>query len=40
VLYRYLTTDVAALPGVGHLETAPVIRTVKTTGRVGRDTMA
>ncbi|HEX5405112.1 MAG TPA: AsnC family transcriptional regulator [Pseudonocardiaceae bacterium] len=32
-LYRYLTTDVAALPGIQHLETAPVIRTVKTTGR-------
>ncbi|WP_433654616.1 Lrp/AsnC family transcriptional regulator [Nocardia sp. CA-128927] len=28
-LYRYLTTQVAALPGVTHVETAPVIRTVK-----------
>ncbi len=37
-LYRYLTTDVAALPGVQHLETAPVIRTVKTTGRVAART--
>jgi DNA-binding Lrp family transcriptional regulator len=34
-LYRYLTTEVAALPGVQHLETAPTIRTVKMTGRVG-----
>ncbi|QKW25928.1 Lrp/AsnC family transcriptional regulator [Streptomyces seoulensis] len=28
-LYRYLTTRVAALPAVTHVETAPVIRTVK-----------
>ncbi|MCC9308331.1 Lrp/AsnC family transcriptional regulator [Kitasatospora sp. RB6PN24] len=28
-LYRYLTTRVAALPAVTHLETAPVIKTVK-----------
>ncbi len=28
-LYRYLTTRVAALPAVTHIETAPVIRTVK-----------
>ncbi|CCB71088.1 Transcriptional regulator (plasmid) [Streptantibioticus cattleyicolor NRRL 8057 = DSM 46488] len=28
-LYRYLTTRVAALPAITHLETAPVIRTVK-----------
>ncbi|NEA46737.1 Lrp/AsnC family transcriptional regulator [Streptomyces sp. SID10815] len=28
-LYRYLTTRVAALPSVTHVETAPVIRTVK-----------
>jgi DNA-binding Lrp family transcriptional regulator len=28
-LYRYLTTKVAALPGVQGVETAPVIRTVK-----------
>jgi DNA-binding Lrp family transcriptional regulator len=31
-LYQYLTTEVAALPGIQHLETAPVIRTVKSTG--------
>ncbi|MFE3880008.1 Lrp/AsnC family transcriptional regulator [Kitasatospora sp. NPDC059146] len=28
-LYRYLTNRVAALPAVGHVETAPSIRTVK-----------
>ncbi|OIK06318.1 Lrp/AsnC family transcriptional regulator [Streptomyces monashensis] len=28
-LYRYLTTRVATLPGVTHIETAPVIKTVK-----------
>jgi hypothetical protein len=28
-LYRYLTTRVAALPAITHIETAPVIRTVK-----------
>ncbi|MBA8930704.1 DNA-binding Lrp family transcriptional regulator [Kutzneria viridogrisea] len=28
-LYRYLTTRVAALPAITHVETAPVIRTVK-----------
>jgi DNA-binding Lrp family transcriptional regulator len=28
-LYRYLTTQVAALPAITHIETAPVIRTVK-----------
>jgi DNA-binding Lrp family transcriptional regulator len=28
-LYQYLTTRVAALPGIAHVETAPVIRTVK-----------
>ncbi|MER7846838.1 Lrp/AsnC family transcriptional regulator [Kitasatospora sp. NPDC096077] len=28
-LYRYLTTRVASLPAVTHVETAPVIRTVK-----------
>ncbi|WP_416482750.1 Lrp/AsnC family transcriptional regulator [Streptomyces sp. CL12] len=28
-LYRYLTTRIAALPAITHLETAPVIRTVK-----------
>ncbi|MGW2254739.1 Lrp/AsnC family transcriptional regulator [Kitasatospora sp. NPDC001660] len=31
-LYRYLTTRVAALPAVTHVETAPVIRTVKRAG--------
>ncbi|HEY2196029.1 MAG TPA: Lrp/AsnC family transcriptional regulator [Actinomycetospora sp.] len=31
-LYRYLTTKVAALPGVQGVETAPVIRTVKAAG--------
>jgi hypothetical protein len=31
-LYRYLTTDAAALPGIRHLATAPVIRTVQSTG--------
>ncbi|WP_326948854.1 Lrp/AsnC family transcriptional regulator [Amycolatopsis sp. NBC_01307] len=30
-LYRYLTTRVAALPAITHIETAPVIRTVKQT---------
>jgi len=29
VLYRYLTTAVAAVPGVGQVETAPVLRQVK-----------
>ncbi|WP_406630656.1 Lrp/AsnC family transcriptional regulator [Amycolatopsis sp. WGS_07] len=28
-LYRYLTTSVAALPAITHVETAPVIKTVK-----------
>lgn len=28
-LYQYLTTRVAALPAISHVETAPVIRTVK-----------
>jgi DNA-binding Lrp family transcriptional regulator len=28
-LYRYLTTQVATLPAITHIETAPVIRTVK-----------
>jgi DNA-binding Lrp family transcriptional regulator len=28
-LYRYLTTQVAALPAITHIETAPVIRSVK-----------
>jgi DNA-binding Lrp family transcriptional regulator len=33
-LYRYLTTRVAALPGITHVETAPVIRTVKRAGNL------
>ncbi len=33
-LYRYLTERIGALDGVGHLETAPVIRTVKRAGAV------
>ncbi|WP_272921495.1 hypothetical protein [Streptomyces sp. SID161] len=28
-LYRYLTTRIAALPAIAHLETAPVIKAVK-----------
>ncbi|MET9364091.1 Lrp/AsnC family transcriptional regulator [Streptomyces sp. NPDC006632] len=31
-LYRYLTTRVAALPAITHLETAPVIKTLKQAG--------
>ncbi|MFG1606620.1 Lrp/AsnC family transcriptional regulator [Actinoplanes sp. NPDC049265] len=31
-LYRYMTTRVAALPGITRVETAPVIRTVKQAG--------
>jgi DNA-binding Lrp family transcriptional regulator len=33
-LYHYLTERIGALEGVGHLETAPVIRTVKRAGAV------
>ncbi|MDN3351022.1 Lrp/AsnC family transcriptional regulator [Actinomadura sp. DC4] len=33
-LYRYLTERVGTLEGVGHLETAPVIRTIKRAGAV------
>jgi DNA-binding Lrp family transcriptional regulator len=33
-LYRYLTERIGALDGVGHVETAPVIRTVKRAGTV------
>jgi len=33
-LYGYLTTRVAALPGITHVETAPVIRTVKRAGNL------
>ncbi|AXX30509.1 Lrp/AsnC family transcriptional regulator [Actinosynnema pretiosum subsp. pretiosum] len=32
-LYRYLTTRIAALPAVTHVETAPVIKTLKQAGR-------
>ncbi|MEE1782754.1 Lrp/AsnC family transcriptional regulator [Streptomyces sp. SP17BM10] len=31
-LYRYLTTRVAALPAITHIETAPVIKTLKQAG--------
>ena len=31
-LYHYLTERVGALDGIGHVETAPVIRTVKRAG--------
>lgn len=31
-LYRYLTTRVAALPAIKHIETAPVIKTIKQAG--------
>lgn len=33
-LYRYLTGRVAALPGITHVETTPVIRNLKRLGRV------
>jgi DNA-binding Lrp family transcriptional regulator len=33
-LYEYLTGELAALPGVGSVQTAPIIRTVKRTGSV------
>jgi len=33
-LYRYLTERIGALEGIGHLETAPVIRTIKRAGAV------
>jgi DNA-binding Lrp family transcriptional regulator len=32
-LYSYLTARVASLPGIRHLETAPVLRNIKTTTR-------
>jgi DNA-binding Lrp family transcriptional regulator len=34
-LYSYLTTSVAALPGLQHSESAPILRTVKRTGVLG-----
>ena len=33
-LYEYLTGELAALPGVTSVETAPIIRTLKRTGSV------
>jgi len=33
-LYEYLTGDLAALPGVSSVQTAPIIRTLKRTGSV------
>ena len=33
-LYEYLTGELAALPGVGSIQTAPIIRTLKRTGSV------
>jgi DNA-binding Lrp family transcriptional regulator len=33
-LYRYLTGELAALPGVSSVQTAPIIRTLKRTGSV------
>jgi hypothetical protein len=33
-LYRYLTGDLASLPGVRSAETIPILRTLKRTGRV------
>jgi len=34
-LYAYLTGELAALPGVSSVQTAPIIRTLKRTGSVG-----
>jgi DNA-binding Lrp family transcriptional regulator len=33
-LYEYLTGDLASLPGVSSVQTAPIIRTLKRTGSV------
>jgi len=33
-LYEYLTGELAALPGVSSVQTAPIIRTLKRTGSV------
>ena len=33
-LYAYLTGELAALPGVSSVQTAPIIRTLKRTGSV------
>ncbi|MEU6716832.1 Lrp/AsnC ligand binding domain-containing protein [Nonomuraea sp. NPDC046802] len=30
--YRYLTNDLGALPAIAHIETAPIIRTIKRAG--------
>ncbi|CAK7283819.1 hypothetical protein SGPA1_21794 [Streptomyces misionensis JCM 4497] len=38
--YRYLTTRVAALPAIAHLETAPAIRTVRQAGEPGPGSLA
>ena len=35
-LYRYLTTSIAALPAIEHVEVVPVLRTVKRTGVLER----
>jgi DNA-binding Lrp family transcriptional regulator len=35
-LYRYITERVAVLPAVTHLETAPVVRAVKSAASIGR----
>jgi DNA-binding Lrp family transcriptional regulator len=34
-LYTYLTTNIAALPGVERVETVPIVRTVKRSGPLG-----
>jgi hypothetical protein len=31
-LYTYLTTRVAALPAIEHVETVPIVRTIKRSG--------
>jgi hypothetical protein len=33
-LYEYLTGELAGLPGVSSVQTAPIIRTLKRTGAV------
>ena len=33
-LYEYLTGELAALPGVSSIQTAPIIQTLKRTGSV------
>ncbi len=34
--YRYLTTQVAGLPGIHHVATAPTVRTLKRIGTIDR----